>query len=86
MTALIQQTFEQILTLSDQQQNLLALYLQKHIDEILEKAEQEKRIAEGVYTIDDFNTETQQVIQNIEQRQNLTICTNKNDLYHELGI
>ncbi len=86
MTKLMKQTFEQILQLSEDQQNTLAIYLQKNIDEILQKAEQEKQITEVIYTLDDLNEETQQVIKNIEQRQNLTICDNKNDLYNQLGI
>ncbi len=86
MTALMQQTFEQILQFSDEQQNALALYLQKHINELLEKAEKEKQITEVNYTLDDLNEETKQVIKNIEQGQNLTVCDNKNDLYNELGI
>jgi biotin-(acetyl-CoA carboxylase) ligase len=86
MAGLIQQTFEQISQLSEEKQNILALYLQKHIDELLQKAEKEKRIEEESYTIDDFNEETQQTIKNIEEHQNLTVCKNKNDLYNELGI
>jgi hypothetical protein len=86
MTKLMQQTFEQILQLSEDQQDTLAIYLQKNIDEILQKAEQEKQITDVIYTLDDLNEETQQAIKNIEQRQNLTICDNKNDLYNQLGI
>ncbi len=54
--------------------------------EFFKQAEKEKRIAEGTYTIDDFNVETQEAIKNIEEQQNLTICQDKNDLYNELGI
>ncbi|MEA5536524.1 hypothetical protein [Crocosphaera sp. XPORK-15E] len=86
MTKLIQETFEQILQLPEEQQNTLAIYLRKHLDEFLEQAEKEKRIAEGNYTTDDFNEETQQAIKNIEEQKNLTYCSNKNELYHELGI
>jgi len=86
MTPLIQTTFNQISGLSEDQQNTLALYLQKHLQEILQKAEKEKRIEEITYTINDFNEETQQVIKNIEEEQNLTVCENKNDLYNQLGI
>ena len=86
MTKLVQETFEQISRLSEEQQNTLAIYLQKHLDEFLQKAEKEKRIEEGTYTINDFNQQTQQAIKNIEEKQNLTICSNKNELYSELGI
>ncbi|MDJ0601585.1 MAG: hypothetical protein QNJ37_22410 [Crocosphaera sp.] len=86
MTQLIQETFEQILQLSEEQQNMLAIYLQKHLDEFLQQAEKEKRIEEGTYTMDDFNEETQQSIQNIEDKKNLTICKDKKHLYDELGI
>ena len=86
MAKLIQKTFEQILQLSEDQQNTLAIYLQKHLDEFLEQAEKEKRIAEGNYTTDDFNEETQQAIKNIEEKKDLTYCNDKNELYHELGI
>ncbi|MDJ0731953.1 MAG: hypothetical protein QNJ33_18395 [Crocosphaera sp.] len=58
----------------------------KKKNEHLKKVEKEKRIAEGSYTIDDFNEETQQAIRNIEEKQNLTICKDKNDLYNELEI
>ncbi len=84
MTGLMQETFAQISQLSEEKQNTLALYLQKHIDEILQKAEQE--IVEKTYTIDNVNGETLQAIQNIEKNKNLTICENKNDLYEKLGI
>ena len=86
MTKLIQETFKQISLLSEEQQNTLANYLQKHLDEFLQKAEIEKRIKEQTYTINNFNQETQQVIRNIEEQRNLTTCKNKNELYHELGI
>ena len=77
MTKLIQETFEQISRLSEEQQNTLAVYLQKHLDEFLQQAEKEKRIEEETYTINDFNQETQKAIKNIEEQQNLTICDNK---------
>ena len=86
MTKLIQETFEQISRLSEEQQNTLATYLQKHLDEFLQKAEKEKRIEEETYTINDFNEETQQAIRNIEEQKNLTVCKDKNELYNELGI
>ena len=86
MTGLMQQTFDKISRLSEEKQNALAAYLQKHMDDLLQKAEKEKRIGEGTYTIDDFNEETQQVIRNIEKHQNLTVCENKDDLYKQLGI
>lgn len=86
MTKLIQETFKQISLLSEEQQNTLANYLQKHLDEFLQKAEIEKRIEEQTYTINNFNEETQLAIRNIEKQKNLTICKNKNELYHELGI
>ena len=86
MTKLIQETFEQILQLSEEQQNLLATYLQKHLTEFLQQAEQEKRIEEGNSTINDWNEQTQQSIQNIEKQKDLTICQNQDELYQELGI
>jgi len=54
MTKLIQETFEQIALLSQEQQDSLATYLKKHLAEFLEEAEKERRIAEGTYTISDF--------------------------------
>ena len=86
MTKLIQETFEQISQLSEEQQNTLATYLQKHLHECLQKAEQEKRIEEGTYTINDFNEETQQAIKNIEKQKNITVLKDKNELYRELEI
>ena len=59
MTKLIQETFEQISQLSEEQQNTLVIYLQKHLDEFLQKAKQEKCIEEKTYTINDFNQKTQ---------------------------
>jgi len=53
MTKLIQETFEQIALLSEEQQDSLATYLKKHLAEFLEEAEKERRIAEGTYTISD---------------------------------
>ena len=86
MTKLIQETFEQISQLSEEQQNTLAIYLQKHLDNFLQQAEKENRIENGTYTIDDLNQETQQAIKNIEEQQNLTICQDTNELYRELEI
>ncbi|WP_202799229.1 MULTISPECIES: hypothetical protein [Moorena] len=86
MTKLIQETFEQIAQLSEEQQNALAIFLQKHLALILQQAEREKRIEENTYTINDFNEETQQAIINIEEQKNLTVCANKESLYNELGI
>ncbi|WP_107670848.1 hypothetical protein [Cyanothece sp. BG0011] len=54
--------------------------------DFLKQVEKQKRIAEGSYTIDDFNEETQEAINNVETKQNLTICQDKNDLYNELDI
>jgi hypothetical protein len=86
MTRLIQETFEQISQLSEEQQNILATYLKKHLHEFLQQAEKEKRIEEQTYTINDFNEETQLAIKNIEEQKNLTVCANTNELYKELGI
>lgn len=86
MTKLMQETFHHILQLSEEEQNTLAPYLQKHLDEFLKKAEKEKRLAEKNYNINDFNEETQQAIRNIEEQKNLTICENTKDFYTELGI
>ncbi|CCI18178.1 conserved hypothetical protein [Microcystis aeruginosa PCC 9807] len=86
MTKLIQETFEQIALLSEEQQDSLATYLKKHLAEFLEEAEKERRIAEGIYTISDFNEKTQQVIQNIEEQKNLTVGKDEVELYQQLGI
>ena len=86
MTGLMKQTFDKISRLSEEKQNTLAAYLQKHMDDLLQKAEKEKRIEEGTYNIDDFNEETQQAIKNIEECQNLTVCENQDNLYKQLGI
>jgi biotin-(acetyl-CoA carboxylase) ligase len=86
MTKLIQETFEQIALLSEEQQDSLATYLKKHLAEFLEEAKKERRIAEGTYTISDFNEETQQAIQNIEEQKNLTVCQDQVELYQQLGI
>ena len=67
-------------------QDSLATYLKKHLAEFLEEAEKERRIAEGTYTISDFNEETQQAIQNIEEQKNLTVCQDQVELYQQLGI
>ena len=86
MTKLIQQTFDQIAQLPEEQQNNLAIYIQKNLIELLKKSEKEKRIAEQKYTIDDFNTETQQAIKNVEEGKNLSIYHNQDDFYREMGI
>ena len=78
--------FDKISQLSEEKQDALAAYLQKYMDDILQKAEKEKRIEEGIYTIDDFNESTQQAIKNIEENKNLTVCEDKDSLYKELGI
>ena len=77
MTGLMKQTFDKISQLSEEKQNALAAYLQKHMNDLLQKAEKEKRIEEGNYTLDDFNESTQQVINNIEENKNLTVCKNQ---------
>jgi hypothetical protein len=86
MNQVIQETFEQILQLSEEQQNILAPYLQKHLSEFLQQAEKEKRIEQGTYTINDLNEETQESIKNIEEQKNLTVCQNQDELYQELGM
>jgi biotin-(acetyl-CoA carboxylase) ligase len=86
MIKLIQETFEQIARLSQEQQDTLATYLKKHLAEFLEEAEKERRIAEGNYTISDFNQKTQQAIQNIEEQKTLTVCKDEVELYRQLGI
>ena len=75
----MKQTFDKISRLSEEKQDTLAAYLQKYMDDLLQKAEKEKRIEEGNYTIDDFNEETQQAIKNIEEYKNLTVCENKSE-------
>ncbi len=82
----MKQTFDKISQLSEEKQDTLAAYLQKHMDDLLQKAEKEKRIEEGNYTLDDFNESTQQAIKNVEEDKKLTVCENKDDLYKELGI
>ncbi|MGI0483003.1 hypothetical protein ACN4EE_19740 [Geminocystis sp. CENA526] len=86
MTILIKETVKEISRLSEDEQNILAIYIKKHLKELLAEAQREKYIEEGNYNIDDFNEETKQAIINIEEEENLTICTNKNDLYNQLGI
>jgi hypothetical protein len=86
MTKLIQQTFDQIAQLPEDQQDSLAIYIQKNLIELLKKSEKEKRIAEQKYTIDDFNAETQQAIKNVEEGKNLSIYNNQDDFYREMGI
>jgi len=53
MTKLIQETFEQILQLSEEQQDTLATYLQKYLIELLKKSEKEKRLAKHNDTINE---------------------------------
>lgn len=53
MTKLIQETFEQILQLSEEQQDTLATYLQKHLIELLKKSEKEKRLAKHNDTLNE---------------------------------
>lgn len=53
MTKLIQETFEQILQLSEEQQDTLATYLQKHLIELLEQSEKEKRLAKHNDTLNE---------------------------------
>jgi hypothetical protein len=55
MTKLIQENFEQILQLFEEQQDTLATYLQKHLIELLEKLEKKKHITEQKNMIDNFN-------------------------------
>jgi hypothetical protein len=86
MTKLIQETFEKISKLPENQQNKLASYILKHLNEFLLKAEKEERIENGSYTIDDFNEETQQAIKNIEEQDKLTACENRDELFEQLGI
>ena len=86
MTELIQQTFDQISQLPEDQHDSLAIYIQKNLIEILKKSEKEQRIAEQKYTIDDFNAETQQAIKNVEEGKNLIIYNNQDDFYREMGI
>jgi hypothetical protein len=77
---------KEISQLSEEKQDILAIYIKNHLEELLAEAEKEKRIEEGNYIIDDFNEETKQVIINIEEKNNLTISTNQEDLYNQLGI
>jgi biotin-(acetyl-CoA carboxylase) ligase len=86
MTRLIRGTFEQIAQLPEEQQDTLATYLQKHLAEFLAQAEKERRIAEGTYTLSDFNEKTQQAIQNIEEQKNLNVCKDQFELYEQLVI
>ncbi len=53
MTKLIQETFEQILQLSEEQQDTLATYLHKPLIKLLEKSEKEKRIAKHNDTLNE---------------------------------
>lgn len=69
MTALLQQTFNKLSQLPEHQQDKLATYLEAHQDEILKQAEKEERIANGSYTIDDFNEKTQAAIREVEEER-----------------
>jgi predicted RNase H-like HicB family nuclease len=60
--------------------------IQEAMELCLELEEKERRIAEGNYTISDFNQKTQQAIQNIEEQKTLTVCKDKVELYRQLGI
>ena len=60
--------------------------IQEGMELCLELEEKERRIAEGTYTISDFNQKTQQVIQNIEEQKTLTVCKDEVELYRQLGI
>ncbi|NCT54204.1 MAG: hypothetical protein GPJ04_25155 [Microcystis aeruginosa G13-03] len=60
--------------------------IQEGMELCLELEEKERRIAEGTYTISDFNQKTQQVIQNIEEQKNLTVVKDQVELYQQLGI
>ncbi len=86
MTEVINKTIKEISKLSEEKQNILAIYIKNHLDELLAEAEKEKRIEESDCIIDDFNEETKQVMINIEEEKNLTICKNQEDLYNLLGI
>jgi hypothetical protein len=86
MTLLVQKIFEKISSLSEEKQNILAIYIQNHLYELLAQAEKEKYREDIAYNINDFNEETQQAIRNIEEQKNLTFCESKNDLYNQLDI
>jgi predicted RNase H-like HicB family nuclease len=60
--------------------------IQEGMELCLELEEKERRIAEGTYTISDFNQKTQQVIQNIEEQKTLTVVKDQVELYQQLGI
>jgi len=86
MIKVIEKTIQEISQLSEDKQYILAIYIKNHLEELLAEAEKEKRIEEDNYTINDFNEETKQAIINIEEKNNLTICKNQQDLYNQLGI
>ncbi len=86
MTTPNQALFDQFVQLSEQQQAALAAYITKHIEQILEEAEKEYRIATGTYTINDFNEETQETIRNIENNQGLTKYDSLEEFYKDLGM
>lgn len=86
MTTLTQSLFQQISQLPESQQAALTAYLKNHLEEILKEAEKEHRIATGTYTIDDFNEETQAAIRDIENRKDLIVCKDVDDLYKKLDI
>ncbi|MCA2621295.1 MULTISPECIES: type II toxin-antitoxin system HicB family antitoxin [unclassified Microcystis] len=60
--------------------------IQEGMELCLELEEKERRIAEGTYTISDFNQKTQQAIQNIEEQKTLTVVKDQVELYQQLGI
>lgn len=86
MIKIIENTIQEISKLSDEKQYLLAVYIRNHLDELLVKAEKEKRIEENNYIFSDLNEETKQAIINIEEKNNLTVCENEQDLYNQLEI
>lgn len=86
MIKIIEKTIQEISKLSDEKQYLLAVYIRNHLDELLVKAEKEKIIEENNYTFSDLNEETKQAIINIEEKNNLTVCENEQDLYNQLGL
>lgn len=82
----IRKTTQQLNQLSEKKQSIFFSYIENHFQEILAEAEKENRINKMTYTIDDLNEKTQQVISNIEDKNNLTICQDEEDLYNQLGI
>lgn len=86
MIKVIEKTIKEISQLSEEKQYILAIYIKNHLEELLAEAEKENRIEEDNYTINDFNEETKQAIINVEEKNNITICKNQQDLYDQLGI